>query len=173
MDGERSRLLTDASEERVEQFHAAEGRRRVYEAWNTVCGGTREGSHVTGLHYVAESNKLIVYMDSAAWVQEMTMLREIIRARMEMVGVKVDGIVFRTSREGYHPSQRTFATARRDAGSDVASSDGPREDLTAEERAEVSRMAAQIDDPKLKKALEKAMVASLEWSKATEQSKNP
>ena len=101
------------------------------------------------------------------------MLREIIRARMELVGVKVDGIVFKTSREGYHPSQRTFATAPRDAGSDAASTEAPREDLTAEERAKVVQMTSRIDDPKLKKALEKAMVASLEWSKATAQSKNP
>ena len=165
---EREHLLEGASEERLQQLHAAEDQRKVFEAWNTVCGGTREGVHVTGLHYLAESNELLVYMDSAAWTQEMTMLREIIRARMERAGAKVDGLIFKTSRrprQNGGASMQGRATAREEHA--------PREDLTAEERTEVVRMTSQIDDPKLKKALEKAMVASLEWSKATAQSKNP
>ena len=77
---ERSRLFDGASPKKREQMLAAERTREVYRAWNAVCAHTREGSHATGLHYRPETNELIVYMDSAAWTQEMTMLREIIRA---------------------------------------------------------------------------------------------
>ena len=38
----------------------------MYRAWNAVCGGTREGGHVTGLRYLPESNKLLVYADEPA-----------------------------------------------------------------------------------------------------------
>ena len=96
---ERSRLFDGASPEKREQMLAAERTREVYRAWNAVCAHTREGSHATGLHYRPETNELIVYMDSAAWTQEMTMLREIIRARMAATGVDVAGLVFMTSKE--------------------------------------------------------------------------
>jgi len=89
---ERSRLFDGASPEKREQMLAAERTREVYRAWNAVCAHTREGSHATGLHYRPETNELIVYMDSAAWTQEMTMLREIIRARMAATGVDVAGV---------------------------------------------------------------------------------
>ena len=88
---ERSRLFDGASPKKREQMLAAERTREVYRAWNAVCAHTREGSHATGLHYRPETNELIVYMDSAAWTQEMTMLREIIRARMAATGVDVAG----------------------------------------------------------------------------------
>ena len=100
---ERSRLFDGASPKKREQMLAAERTREVYRAWNAVCAHTREGSHATGLHYRPETNELIVYMDSAAWTQEMTMLREIIRARMAATGVDVAGLVVMTSKEGAAP----------------------------------------------------------------------
>ena len=96
---------------------AAERTREVYRAWNAVCAHTREGSHATGLHYRPETNELIVYMDSAAWTQEMTMLREIIRARI-VTGVDVAGLVFMTSKEGY--ASRASSAAAGTADGDVA-----------------------------------------------------
>ena len=75
-----------ATPERRAQMEAAEESRAVYRAWNAVCSGTREGRHVTGLRYLPESNELLVYLDSPSWTQEMTLLREIIRARMERAG---------------------------------------------------------------------------------------
>ena len=171
-DAERQRLLAGASDERVRQFHAAEEQHKVYEAWNEVCAGTREGDHVTGLHYLAESNELIVYMDAASWTQEMTMLREIIRARMEFAGVKLDGIFFKTSREGYRAtgaspvrSQREPADDRMDGGMTVG--------LTPEELERVDSLTDGIEDQRLRKALKNAMTASLEWSKTREQEKMP
>ena len=101
LSAERSRIFDGASEDRREQYRQAERRGEVFRAWNTVCANTREGKHVTGLHFVPERNELIVYTDGASWTQELTMLREIIRARMERVGVSVDNIVVKTTRPGF------------------------------------------------------------------------
>lgn len=98
---ERSRIYDGASEERREQYRRAERRGEVFHAWNAVCANTREGKHVTGLHYVAERNELIVYTDGAAWTQELVMMREIIRARMEAAGAAVDSIVVKTTKPGF------------------------------------------------------------------------
>ena len=86
LNAERQRILAAATPERRAQMEAAEESRAVYRAWNAVCSGTREGRHVTGLRYLPESNELLVYLDSPSWTQEMTLLREIIRARMERAG---------------------------------------------------------------------------------------
>ena len=96
LDDERRRILGAASAERREQMARAEQSRTVYRAWNAVCGGTREGAHVTGLRYLPDSNELLVYLDAPSWTQEMSMLREIIRARMEREGVSLDGFKGKT-----------------------------------------------------------------------------
>ena len=101
INSERSRLFDGATPERRRQFEQAERRHDIYRAWNQICANTREGRHVTGLHYVAERDELIVYTDGASWTQELTMMREIIRARMERLGGAVGNIVVRTTRPGY------------------------------------------------------------------------
>lgn len=98
---ECSRIFDGASEERRAQYRAAERRSEVFRAWNTVCANTREGKHVTGLHFVAERNELVVYTDGAVWTQELTMMREIIRARMERAGASVDNIYVKTSKPNF------------------------------------------------------------------------
>lgn len=171
---ERSRLFDGASPKKREQMLAAERAREVYRGWNAVCAHTREGAHATGLHYKPETNELIVYMDSAAWTQEMTMLREIIRARMAATGVDVAGLVFITSKEGY--ASRASAQAAGPAGA-RASGEGfssprkddrqapPHVDLTPDESAALDREVSGIQDAKLQEALKSAMKASFEWRK--------
>lgn len=101
INSERSRLFDGATPERRRQFEQAERRHDIYRAWNQICANTREGRHVTGLHYVAERDELIVYTDGASWTQELTMMREIIRARMERLGGAVGNIVVKTTRPSY------------------------------------------------------------------------
>ena len=164
---ERHRIYDGASPERREQLRAAERRGAVFAAWNKVVSGTREGAHVTGLHYIAESNELVVYLDAPSWTQEMTMLREIIRARMAAAGAEVAGFVFRTSREGYGVQKGTgaFRTPAA-AAAGVRKAPVPiRTPLTAAEDAELSREVAPIADPALREALRKAIKASFEWKK--------
>ena len=153
-----------------------------YLAWNAVCAHTREGSHATGLHYRPETNELIVYMDSAAWTQEMTMLREIIRARMAATGVDVAGLVFMTSMEGYasRASSAVAGTAAGTSGSADSPAKGPagsssvrraaktpppHKDLTPAESAVIDREVSGIKDQRLQEALKSAMKASFEWRK--------
>lgn len=174
---ERSRLFDGASPKKREQMLAAERTREVYRAWNAVCAHTREGAHATGLHYKPETNELIVYMDSAAWTQEMTMLREIIRARMAATGVDVAGLVFVTSKEGYTSRasvQATGAAGSRTGGTRASSARKdskpapPHVDLTPDESAALDREVSGIRDAKLQEALKSAMKASFEWRKGLE-----
>lgn len=175
--GERRRILEGASPERRAQLAQAERSRAVYRAWNAVCAGTREGSHVTGLRYLPETNELLVYLDAASWTQEMTMLREIIRARMELGGVELRGFKFRTSKAGYHSaaSAAAQAPATGGAGSTVAASRPsamarrPRPELaslTPAEDAAFDAAVAPIEDPALAQALKSAMQASARLEKS-------
>ena len=162
--GERRRIIDAATPERLEQMHAAERTREVYRAWNAVCGGTREGGHVTGLRYLPESNKLLVYADAPGWTQELTMLREIIRIRMAREGVDLDGFVFRTSRPGYGGE----AVQRKHRAQAASSAPPPRSahrELSHEEAAALDAAVAPVEDKRLRDALKSAMRASLEWKK--------
>lgn len=163
LNAERQRILAAATPERRAQMEAAEESRAVYRAWNAVCSGTREGRHVTGLRYLPESNELLVYLDSPSWTQEMTLLREIIRARMERAGAHVDGLVFKTTAPGHTPpaaKQRLRPPA-------------PHADLSEAERTEIECQVAPIEDQKLREALENAMRASAEWAKGVQSKKEP
>lgn len=156
----RTQLFDGASPERQGQLRAAEHRAQVFSAFNAVMGGTREGAHVTGLHFVAEESKLIVYVDGSSWTQELTMLREIVRARMAAQGADIDAIVFLASKR---PAPR--------ARKKPAAAPAPRPKrtpLTPEEDAALEAATGRVADPKLREALRKAMKASFEWKKGSE-----
>ena len=62
---EKMRLFDGATPERPGTVTAVpSAAMSFFQAWNKVCAGTREGKHVTGLHYVAERDELIVYTDA-------------------------------------------------------------------------------------------------------------
>lgn len=165
----RGDVLAGATPEELERFRRAGESRRVYRAWNEVCAGTREGRHVTGLKYLPDTNELLVYLDDASWTQEMTMLREIIRARMDRLGVKLAGFKFRTSKSGYKAPGGAGA-ARRVAGPLRAGEEDrvPLKPLSAEEERRLDDAVSGIEDEKLAESLKKAMKASLEWKKGCE-----
>lgn len=135
LDAERQRILAAATPERRAQMEAAEESRAVYRAWNAVCSGTREGRHVTGLRYLPESNELLVYLDSPSWTQEMTLLREIIRARMERAGAHVDGLVFKTTAPGPHTARCKRAPASGRGRASAGSACRPQRCRTCRDRA--------------------------------------
>lgn len=173
---ERRRIMDGASETRRAQMRAAEARSRVFQAWNDVCAGTREGAHVTGLHYAAESDELIVYADGATWVAELTMMREIIRARMHLRGVDVSDIKVLRSREDYIRRQPP-ATPAAQAGAPHPASGTPRpprketaphRSLSAAEERSLDDEVSAIGDTRLRDALKNAMRASLESRTAPE-----
>ena len=162
LNAERQRILAAATPERRAQMEAAEESR-------AVCSGTREGRHVTGLRYLPESNELLVYLDSPSWTQEMTLLREIIRARMERAGAHVDGLVFKTTAPGHTPP----AAKERLRPATTECPSAPHADLSEAERTEIERQVAPIEDQKLREALENAMRASAEWAKGVQSKKEP
>lgn len=166
----RQNIVSHATPEQLERMRNAERTRSVYTAWNTVCAGTREGEHVTGLRFLPDQNKLLVYLDDAAWTQEMTMLREIVRARMECVGVKIDGFVFRTSKPGFKRSgvERPLRTAKPQRPEPPKPAP-----LAPEEERALDAAVAPIEDPRLRKSLKSAMQASLEWKKGSESKNRP
>ncbi|QWT17606.1 DUF721 domain-containing protein [Collinsella sp. zg1085] len=93
----REQVFGGQTKEQQEQFIRAEKRARIFHAWNTVIGKSREKQHVTGLFYIPEKNELLVYVDEPVWAQEFSMLREILRARMAAIGADVAHISFKTS----------------------------------------------------------------------------
>ena len=188
LDAERRRILGAATPERREQMARAERSREVYRAWNAVCGGTREGAHMTGLRYLPDTNELLVYLDAASWTQEMSMLREIIRTRMERQGVSLAGFKFRTTKPGHvkshlakggaagassnAPNAASSGTHQRipygssaPAGTAARAPEWPHAELSAEECAQLDAAVSPISDQKLAAALKNAMKASLEWKK--------
>lgn len=161
----RNTIYAGTDETGRARFRAAERRQQVYAAWNQVCGGTREGEHVTGLFYVPDANELVVYTDGAAWTQELTMLREIIRARMETAGAAVNALVIKTSREGHGRTVPSPSAAVSRAAAKPGKPVPPRAPLSEDESARVARACEEVPDTKLKQALIRAMTASLEWKK--------
>lgn len=174
MAAERARIFDAATPQRREQMRAAQAARRVYDAWNAVCSGTREGEHVTGLHYLPESNELLVYLDGAPWVTEMTLLREIIRARMAIKGVDIAGFVFRVSRPEY-AARAQQARFERSAAPELPTAHRQvcHTALDPDCAAAMERDLAPIEDERLRQALKNAMTASFTTKTSTQAPDRP
>ena len=174
MGSERSRLYGNADAARRGQLHAAERQRAVFRAWNEVCANTREGRHVTGLKYLPETNELLVYAEAGSWATELSMMREVIRARMAAKGVDLADLIFKTSHPNYAPASTRDGsqlhqwghTSRRSAASTLKPSP-----LDEGEIAELDASVAPVEDSRLKEALRNAMKASFEWQKGNQSSK--
>ena len=160
---QRARIYDGGTPERRQQFEAAERRAQIMHAWNEVCANTREGKHVTGLYYVPEADELVVYTDGSTWTQELTMMREIIRARMEFKGGRVGKLTFKTSRDGY---ARGGVQRGPQPNKPAPAPKKPLPALPEAERAAIAEQTSAIADPKLRQALKNAMEASAAWRKS-------
>ena len=168
MGSERSRLYGEADGARRERMRAAERQRTVFGAWNEVCANTREGRHVTGLKYLPDSNELLVYAEAGPWATELSMMREVIRARMAAKGVEVSGIVCKTSRGGYAPAASRASSGLPGGQRPRGQREGrphPHPPLSAEEEASLAAAVEPIRDASLREALRRAMGASLAWER--------
>ena len=175
MGTERSRLYDAADDTRRGQLRDAERQRAVFRAWNEVCANTREGRHVTGLKYLPESNELLVYAEAGPWATELSMMREVIRARMAGKGVDVANLIFKISRGGYATAAERAGRGDGPLGPERAKRTVPpaRPSLTEEEAAQLDSAVAPIDDERLKEALRNAMTASFEWKKSDATKRQP
>ncbi len=169
LEQEKRRIYDDAAPAKREAFLEAERAREVYRAWNTVCARTREGQHVCGLHFVPETSELIVYVDGSSWVNELTVLREIIRARMEACGVRVSALVFKLSRKGYEAPRAASSAASKDKS--PAHAARPQAELSSADVASIDARVAHIKDEGLQRALKSAMGAGLSLDKSRKSTK--
>ena len=173
MSSERGRLLDHADDTRREQLRAAERQRAVFRAWNEVCANTREGRHVTGLKYLPETNGLLVYAEAGPWATELSMMREVIRARMAVKGVEVSDLIFKTSRGGYATAAERGTRGTAPLVPDGAKGTVPPVPLTDEESMQLDAAVEPVEDARLKQALRNAMAASVEWKKSESTKKTP
>ena len=169
LEQEKRRIYDDAAPAKREAFLEAERAREVYRAWNTVCARTREGQHVCGLHFVPETSELIVYVDGSSWVNELTVLREIIRARMEACGVRVSALVFKLSRKGSEAPRAASSAASKDKS--PAHAARPQAELSSADVASIDARVARIKDEGLQRALKSAMGAGLSLDKSRKSTK--
>lgn len=169
LEREKRRIYDDAAPAKREAFLEAERVQEVYRAWNTVCARTREGQHVCGLHFVPETRELIVYVDGSSWVNELTVLREIIRARMEACGVSVSALVFKLSRKGYETARASRSIANK--GASPIRKPVPLVELSSAESDAIDASVARIKDEGLQRALKSAMGAGLSLDKGRKSTK--
>lgn len=168
LSGDLGRIYREATPERRRAYDAARATKRVYEAYNAAMEHMRGRDHVTGLFYDAAGNRLVAYVDAPAWVQELSMAREVVRTRMSLAGADVAAVEFRPSKEGYArrmPHKHGAPTSAAGAAAAKEKQEPPRVPLTEGERSAVERQCSGVDDLALRQALEKAMIASFEWKK--------
>ena len=121
---------------------------------------------MTGHKYLPETNELIVYAEAGPWATELSMVREVIRARMAVKGVDVAGLIFKTSRGGYATAAERGTRGTVPLVPTGTKGTVPLVPLTKEESAQLDAAVQPVEDARLKQALKNAMVASAEWKKS-------
>ncbi len=108
--------------------------------------------------------RLVVYVDDSIYAAELNAQRELLRLKLlELFGERIDVFDIFISRGNYrkkHPFDRMRAES---APEPVRKT--PPAPLSAEEESRVDEAAARVENPRVQRALEKAMKADLEWKK--------
>lgn len=105
-----------------------------------------------------------MYVDDSIYAAELNAQRELLRLKLlELFGERIDVFDIFISRGNYrkkHPFDRMRAES---APEPVRKT--PPAPLSAEEESRVDEAAARVENPRVQRALEKAMKADLEWKK--------
>lgn len=125
--------------------------------------------HVNGVTVREQrvSRELVVYADSSAWVYELQMRREEVvvlwNAACERMGedLKVASASFKLSRQAFQRGESYALSSPTDARVE-------RRPLSEPEREDVEKTVARISDDRLRKSVQDAMTAMLEWKKSKE-----
>ena len=105
---------------------------------------------------------LIVYVDESLFAAELNAQRELIKLRLlELFGEEIDDFQIRTSRWKKYRENHPYLNP----DSQESAEKSPSIPLNDDEKSFVSRTSAVIEDEKLRKSLERAMTADLEWKK--------
>ena len=105
---------------------------------------------------------LIVYVDDSLFAAELNAQRELIKLRLlELFGEEIDDFQIKTSRWKRFRERHPYF----DEDSAELLKEPPSFPLNDDEKSFVSRTAGFVEDEKLRKSLERAMTADLEWKK--------
>ena len=105
---------------------------------------------------------LIVYVDESIFAAELNAQRELIRLRLlELFGEDIEEFDIRISGKREYKREHPYV----DESLEVPKPNVPPLPLTTEEKEFVNRTADLIEDRRVRKSLEKAMTADLEWKK--------
>ncbi|HEY3317682.1 MAG TPA: DUF721 domain-containing protein [Coriobacteriia bacterium] len=157
------RGLTEAYLGRIDP----EGRRfagRAAEAWKRVAG-IEIGKHTAGS--ALRDGELLVYVDSPAWANELSVMTEHLRARLnEELGEElVRSVRFAVSRRVQE--ERAKKAAEEETEAFYTEDGADHVPLSEQERMQVEHVASTIQDKDLRDAAVRAMTRHLEWKKGT------
>jgi hypothetical protein len=136
-------------------------RGRIVRAWPSVAGA-EVASHSRG--YSLTRGELVVFVDDHAWANELSMMAEDYRTRLNQEAGEelVTSIRFIVSDRASEPEAAADAPERADGGT----ADRPREPLEEHERAQIRHAAAAIRDPELRDVAVRVTTREMERAKA-------
>ena len=106
---------------------------------------------------------LIVYVDESLFAAELNAQRELIKLRLlELFGEDIEEFDIRISGKREYKREHPYV----DDNSEFPQRNETSIPLTSDEKQFVNRTAGIIEDESVRKSLEKAMTADLEWKKA-------
>lgn len=140
---------------------------RVAALWDQVAGEV-VASHTADAHL--RRGEYVVYVDSPAWANDLAAMSEMYREALnEAMGKEVvTSVRFEVNRG---PFKKRVSLAREKERENVVEPDPVA--LTSEERAQLERSVAAIDDETLRNAVLRAAIADLERQKGIRSSKTP
>ena len=111
---------------------------------------------------VKGTRSLIVYVDDSLFAAELNAQRELIKLKLlELFGEEVEDFQIKVSRWKKYRDNHPYVNEE----SEKSNRDSHSIPLDDRERSYVSETASLIDDERLRKSLERAMTADLEWKK--------
>jgi hypothetical protein len=140
-------------------------RARAVSAWRTVAG-EEVAAHARG--FSLRDQELLVFVDSAVWANELSVLSEHYRTAVnERLGKElVTSIRFAVSRKVAEAKEQEAEDESRASGGAAEKVEPVK--ATETEIAQVRQMAAVVSDPGLRQAVIAAALAHLEWRKGME-----
>lgn len=120
-------------------------------------------SHTNNVYIMKKDGvrTLIVYVDESIFAAELNAQRELIKLKLlELFGEEVEEFEIYISRGNYKKNHPYLEQENRESDEDL-----PTIPLDSNEKAFVSDMVSNIEDDRVRKAMEKAMTADLQWKK--------
>ena len=166
-----SALAGDSEQARI-NLRANQVRERFKRALEVVYRDTATLflAHVNNVYIMDKAGvrTLIVYLDESIYAAELNAQRELIKLHLlELFGEDVESFQIHVSKPKYKKYHPYLADPSGKA--DESASSIP---LTDDEKAYVSDTVSTIEDQRLRKSLEKAMTADLEWKKGENQARS-